>query len=63
MYYMTIYFLGSFRRYNIHAKVFWWLMTIYLIVTTLTDFQFSTLLPYLLQVVLTMSGYMLGVTN
>ncbi|KAJ9051731.1 hypothetical protein DSO57_1001997 [Entomophthora muscae] len=47
----------SFGRYNIHTKVFQWLMTIYPIVTTLTGFQFSNLLPYLLQVVSTMSGY------
>ncbi|KAJ9062992.1 hypothetical protein DSO57_1004624 [Entomophthora muscae] len=47
----------SFGRYNIHAKVFRWLMTVYPIVTALTGFQFSNLLPYLLQVVPTISGY------
>ncbi|KAJ9071599.1 hypothetical protein DSO57_1035403 [Entomophthora muscae] len=57
MYYGMTYFSGSFRRYNIHAKVFQWLMTIYPIVTALTGFQFSNLLPYLLQLVPTMSGY------
>ncbi|KAJ9080244.1 hypothetical protein DSO57_1027185 [Entomophthora muscae] len=51
LYYVLNYFVGSFWRYNIHAKVFQWLMTIYSIVTTLTGFQFSNLLPYLLQVV------------
>ncbi|KAJ9084901.1 hypothetical protein DSO57_1019405 [Entomophthora muscae] len=42
----------SFGRYNIHANVFRWLMTVYPIVTALTGFQFSNLLPYILQVVL-----------
>ncbi|KAJ9048562.1 hypothetical protein DSO57_1033832 [Entomophthora muscae] len=57
MYYVLTYFAGSFRRYNVHAKVFWWLMTVYPIVTVLTGFQFANLLPYLAQVVPTMSGY------
>ncbi|KAJ9052364.1 hypothetical protein DSO57_1034951 [Entomophthora muscae] len=41
---------GSFGRYNIHFKVFCWMITVYPIVTSLTGFQFSNLLPYLLQV-------------
>ncbi|KAJ9072071.1 hypothetical protein DSO57_1030946 [Entomophthora muscae] len=57
MYYVLTYFSGSFGRYNIHAKVVRWLMTVYPIVTALTGFQFSNLLPYLLQVVPTVSGY------
>ncbi|KAJ9079801.1 hypothetical protein DSO57_1031802 [Entomophthora muscae] len=57
MYYVLTYFAGSFGRYNIHAKVFFWLMTVYPIITTLTGFQFSNLLPYLLQLVPTVSGY------
>ncbi|KAJ9081271.1 hypothetical protein DSO57_1016459 [Entomophthora muscae] len=57
MYYILTYFAGSFGRYNIHAKVFHWLMTVYLIVTVLTGFQFSNLLPYILQVVPTVNGY------
>ncbi|KAJ9063020.1 hypothetical protein DSO57_1004314 [Entomophthora muscae] len=57
MYYVLTYFAGSFGKYNIHVKVFWWLMTSYPIVTALPGFQFSNLLPYLLQVVPTMSGY------
>ncbi|KAJ9080348.1 hypothetical protein DSO57_1026053 [Entomophthora muscae] len=61
MYYVLAYFAGSFRRYNIHAKVFHWLMTIYPIVTALTGFQFANFLPYLLQVVPTISGYYMGV--
>ncbi|KAJ9057445.1 hypothetical protein DSO57_1022617 [Entomophthora muscae] len=56
MYYVLTYFVGSFRRYNIHTKVFRWMMTVYPIVTALTGFQFSNLMPYLLQVVPTMSG-------
>ncbi|KAJ9077847.1 hypothetical protein DSO57_1012885 [Entomophthora muscae] len=50
----------SFGRYNIHAKIFRWLMTIYPIVTALTGFQFVNLLPYLLQVLSTLSGYYKG---
>ncbi|KAJ9088232.1 hypothetical protein DSO57_1025026 [Entomophthora muscae] len=57
MYYVLTYFAGSFGRYNIHAKVFHWLMTIYPIITALTCFQFANLLPYLLQVVPTVTGY------
>ncbi|KAJ9072486.1 hypothetical protein DSO57_1027026 [Entomophthora muscae] len=57
MYYVLTYFAGSFRRYNLHAKVFRWLMTIYPIITAFTGFQFANLLPYLLQVVPTVTGY------
>ncbi|KAJ9077840.1 hypothetical protein DSO57_1012878 [Entomophthora muscae] len=57
MYYVLTYFAGSFGRYIIHTKVFWWLMTIYPVVTAIKGFQLSSLLPYLLQVVPTMSGY------
>ncbi|KAJ9057209.1 hypothetical protein DSO57_1024865 [Entomophthora muscae] len=57
MYYMLTYFTGSFGRYNVHEKVFCWLMTVYPIVTTLTGFQFTNLLPYILQVVPTITGY------
>ncbi|KAJ9053550.1 hypothetical protein DSO57_1023157 [Entomophthora muscae] len=57
MYYVLTYFAGSFGRYNLHDKVFRWLMTIYSIIITLTGFQFANLLPYLLQVVPTITGY------
>ncbi|KAJ9054103.1 hypothetical protein DSO57_1018226 [Entomophthora muscae] len=56
MYYVLTYFAGSFGRYNVHSKVFWWLMTVHPIITALTGFQFANLLPYLLQVVPTVSG-------
>ncbi|KAJ9071676.1 hypothetical protein DSO57_1034546 [Entomophthora muscae] len=56
-YYILTYFAGSFGRFNIHAKVFHWLMTVYPIITALTGFQFSNLLPYILQVVPTILGY------
>ncbi|KAJ9072570.1 hypothetical protein DSO57_1026145 [Entomophthora muscae] len=56
MYYILTYFAGSFGRYNMHAKVFCWLMTVYPIVTALTGFQFTNLLPYILQVVPTVTG-------
>ncbi|KAJ9065864.1 hypothetical protein DSO57_1015292 [Entomophthora muscae] len=57
LYYVLTYFVGSFGRYNIHTKVFWWLMIIYLVATALIGFQLSNLQPYLLQAVPTMSGY------
>ncbi|KAJ9090042.1 hypothetical protein DSO57_1006741 [Entomophthora muscae] len=57
MYYILTYFTGSFGRYNIHAKVFCWLMTVYPIVTALTGFQFTNLISYILQVVPTITGY------
>ncbi|KAJ9073674.1 hypothetical protein DSO57_1013704 [Entomophthora muscae] len=57
MYYILTYFAGSFGRYNVHTKVFYCLITIYPIITALTGFQFSNLLPYLLQVVPTASGW------
>ncbi|KAJ9065930.1 hypothetical protein DSO57_1014550 [Entomophthora muscae] len=56
-YYILTYFAGSFGCFNIHAKVFRWLMTVYPIVTNLTGFQITNLLPYVLQVVPTISGY------
>ncbi|KAJ9052719.1 hypothetical protein DSO57_1031469 [Entomophthora muscae] len=57
MYYILTYFARSFGRYKVHAKVFRWLMTVYPIVTALTGFQFTNLLPYILQVVPTVTGY------
>ncbi|KAJ9089829.1 hypothetical protein DSO57_1008789 [Entomophthora muscae] len=57
MYYVLTYFTGSFGRYNVHAKIFRWLMTVYPIVTALTGFQFANLLPYFLQVIPTITGY------
>ncbi|KAJ9085245.1 hypothetical protein DSO57_1015842 [Entomophthora muscae] len=56
-YYILTYFARSFGRFNIHAKVFCWLMTLYPIITALTGFQFASLLSYILQVVLIISGY------
>ncbi|KAJ9085659.1 hypothetical protein DSO57_1011808 [Entomophthora muscae] len=60
MYYVWTYFARSLGRYNVHDKVFCWLMTIYPIITALTGFQFANLLPYLLQVVPTVLGYYTG---
>ncbi|KAJ9088684.1 hypothetical protein DSO57_1020737 [Entomophthora muscae] len=56
-YYALTYFARSFGQYSPHAKVFQWMMTIYHIVTSLTGFQFSNILLYLLQVVPTTLGY------
>ncbi|KAJ9081399.1 hypothetical protein DSO57_1015107 [Entomophthora muscae] len=63
MYYILTYFAGSFGRYNVHAKIFHWLMTVYPIVTTLTGFQFANLLPYILQVVPTVTGYCTNISH
>ncbi|KAJ9077370.1 hypothetical protein DSO57_1017338 [Entomophthora muscae] len=61
MYYILTYFARSFGRYNVHAKIFCWLMAVYPIVTALTGFQFTNLLPYILQVVPTIiEHYMLS---
>ncbi|KAJ9052680.1 hypothetical protein DSO57_1031913 [Entomophthora muscae] len=60
MYYVLTYFARSFGRYNVHAKIFCWLMTVYPIVTALTGFQFANLLPYFLQVIPTINGYYTG---
>ncbi|KAJ9089944.1 hypothetical protein DSO57_1007763 [Entomophthora muscae] len=49
IYYILTYFTGSFSRYNVHANVFRWLMTINPIITSLTGFQFVSLQPYLLK--------------
>ncbi|KAJ9075088.1 hypothetical protein DSO57_1000368 [Entomophthora muscae] len=57
MYYILTYFARSFGRYNVHAKIFCWLMTVYPIVTALIGFQFTKLLPCILQVVPTVTGY------
>ncbi|KAJ9087982.1 hypothetical protein DSO57_1027599 [Entomophthora muscae] len=59
-YYILTYFAGSFGRFNIHTKVFRWLMTVYPIITALMGFQFANLLPYILQVMPTISGYYKG---
>ncbi|KAJ9062305.1 hypothetical protein DSO57_1012099 [Entomophthora muscae] len=50
-YYVLTYFARSLGRYNVHTKVFCWLMTVYPIVTALNGFQFANLLPYILQVI------------
>ncbi|KAJ9076923.1 hypothetical protein DSO57_1021646 [Entomophthora muscae] len=57
MYHILTYFARSFWRYNVHAKIFCCLMIVYPIVTALTGFQFTNLLPYSLQVVPTVTGY------
>ncbi|KAJ9051936.1 hypothetical protein DSO57_1039142 [Entomophthora muscae] len=63
LYYMMTYFAGSFWRYNLHAKVFWWLITIYPTITALTGFQFYTLQPYLLQLVPVITGLPVRIDN
>ncbi|KAJ9065302.1 hypothetical protein DSO57_1021072 [Entomophthora muscae] len=46
IYYVLTYFAGNFGRYNVHSKVFRWMMTVYPIVTALTGFQVANLVPY-----------------
>ncbi|KAJ9087952.1 hypothetical protein DSO57_1027972 [Entomophthora muscae] len=43
VYYVLTYFAGNFGQYNLHAKVFRWMMTVYPIVTALTGFQVAKL--------------------
>ncbi|KAJ9061957.1 hypothetical protein DSO57_1015599 [Entomophthora muscae] len=47
VYYVLKYFSGNFGWFNVHAKVFWWVMAVYPIVTALTGFQVANLGPYL----------------
>ncbi|KAJ9055491.1 hypothetical protein DSO57_1003568 [Entomophthora muscae] len=46
VFYVLTYFAGNFRRFNVHTKVFIWMMTVYPIVMALTGFQVTNLVPY-----------------
>ncbi|KAJ9089085.1 hypothetical protein DSO57_1016356 [Entomophthora muscae] len=50
VFYVLTYFASNFRQFNVHAKVFRWMMTVYPILTALTRFQVSNLVPYLAKV-------------
>ncbi|KAJ9070540.1 hypothetical protein DSO57_1006879 [Entomophthora muscae] len=50
VFYVLTYFAGNFRQLNVHAKVFRWMMTVYPILTALTGFQVSNLVPYLAKI-------------
>ncbi|KAJ9063983.1 hypothetical protein DSO57_1035156 [Entomophthora muscae] len=50
VFYVLTYFAGNFRRFNVHTKVFRWMMTVYPIVTALTRFQVTNLVPYLAKI-------------
>ncbi|KAJ9081055.1 hypothetical protein DSO57_1018525 [Entomophthora muscae] len=50
VFYVLTYFAGNFGRFNVHTKVFRWMMTVYLIVTALTGFQVANLVPYLAKI-------------
>ncbi|KAJ9070897.1 hypothetical protein DSO57_1002956 [Entomophthora muscae] len=50
VYYVLTYFAGNFGRFNVHAKVFRWMMTVCPIVTALTGFQVANLVPYLAKI-------------
>ncbi|KAJ9074228.1 hypothetical protein DSO57_1008752 [Entomophthora muscae] len=47
VFYMLMYFASNFGQFNVHAKVFRWMMMVYPILTALTGFQVSNLVPYL----------------
>ncbi|KAJ9049252.1 hypothetical protein DSO57_1026577 [Entomophthora muscae] len=47
VFYMLTYFASNFGRFNVHAKVFRWMMTVYPILMALTGFQVTNLVPYL----------------
>ncbi|KAJ9089766.1 hypothetical protein DSO57_1009517 [Entomophthora muscae] len=46
IFYVLTYFAGSFGRYDVHTKVFQWMMTVYPIVTALSRLQVANLVPY-----------------
>ncbi|KAJ9070054.1 hypothetical protein DSO57_1012303 [Entomophthora muscae] len=50
IYYVLTYFAGNFVQFNVYAKVFRWMMTVYPILTALTGFQVSNLVPYLAKI-------------
>ncbi|KAJ9054779.1 hypothetical protein DSO57_1010654 [Entomophthora muscae] len=50
IYYVLTYFAGKFGCYNVHAKVFQLMMTVYPIVIALTGFQVANLVPYFAKV-------------
>ncbi|KAJ9065588.1 hypothetical protein DSO57_1017854 [Entomophthora muscae] len=50
VFYVLTYFVSNFRRFNVHTKVFRWMMTVYPIVTALTGFQVTHLVPYLTEI-------------
>ncbi|KAJ9049570.1 hypothetical protein DSO57_1023144 [Entomophthora muscae] len=50
VFYMLTYFASNFGRFNVHAKVFRWMMMVYPILTALTGFQVTNLVPYLARI-------------
>ncbi|KAJ9068983.1 hypothetical protein DSO57_1023191 [Entomophthora muscae] len=50
VFYVLTYFAGNFGRFNVHAKVFRWMMTVYPILTALMGFQVTNLVPYLARI-------------
>ncbi|KAJ9075890.1 hypothetical protein DSO57_1031301 [Entomophthora muscae] len=50
IFYVLTYFAGNFGRFNVHTKVFRWMMVVYPIVTALTGFQVANLIPYLAKI-------------
>ncbi|KAJ9076843.1 hypothetical protein DSO57_1022442 [Entomophthora muscae] len=50
VFYVLMYFASDFGQFNVHAKVFRWMMTVYPILTALTGFQVSNLVPYLAKI-------------
>lgn len=49
-YHVFTYFAGNFDQFNVHVKVFCWILTVYPIVTLLTGLQVANLGPYLSKV-------------
>ncbi|KAJ9058469.1 hypothetical protein DSO57_1012065 [Entomophthora muscae] len=50
VFYVLTYFASNFGRFNVHTKVFRWMMTVYPIVTALTEFQVANLVSYLAKI-------------
>ncbi|KAJ9066992.1 hypothetical protein DSO57_1004090 [Entomophthora muscae] len=52
-----MYFAGNFGWFNIHAKVYRWVLMVYPIATSLTGLQVPDLAPYLAKMLPRMLGY------
>ncbi|KAJ9072784.1 hypothetical protein DSO57_1023607 [Entomophthora muscae] len=50
IFYVLTYFVSNFGRFNVHTKVFRWMMMVYPIMTVLTGFQVANLVPHLAKI-------------
>ncbi|KAJ9056259.1 hypothetical protein DSO57_1035059 [Entomophthora muscae] len=50
VFYVLTYFASNFGGFNVHVKVFRWMMTVYPILMALMGFQVTNLVPYLARI-------------